>query len=348
MAVGADISGTVRELKLPDGCVLKYRHYRPVQFPPRAFVVSIHGIQSHSGWYEWSSSRLARAGYEVISLDRRGAGLNEQKQGHTRDWSQLSFDLLAAMLTLLPCHQDVDQPVVLMSVSWGGKLAAGSPGCLLQWAKQSERRNKLLERLFLDKEIIRALDAQEPVFAEPDAQDIVGCDGIALLYPAIFTHFDPTAPQRCAIRNAHRLGLGRKTIPIPLDDPALFTDDPKRQQFIRDDPLALQRVSLSFLNATLKLTKAAERYPDLNPPPTFVALAGRDEIVDLPRTREWAARLPTETTRIVEYPNARHTLEFDACREQFVADLIDWIESLVTNKSGGSSRPQPAQSRPLP
>ena len=346
MAGDAPISGTVRQLKLADGYVLSCRHYRPIQFPPRAFVMSVHGIQSHSGWYDWSSSRLAEAGYEVFSLDRRGSGLNENGRGYSRDWTELSFDLLGSMLTLLPPRHETRRPVVLTSVSWGGKLAAGSLGCLFQWAEQVERRNKLLERLFLDKDSIRWRDQQEPLLENEDAKDVLGFDGIALLYPAIFTHFDPNAAKRCAVRTAHALGLGRKTVPIPLDDPALFTDDPQRQQFIRDDPLALRRVSLSFLNATLKLTKAAEQYPDLNPPPTFLALAGRDEIVDLPRTREWAARLPTETTRIVEYPDARHTLEFDACREQFVADLIDWIESLASDKSGGSSRLGPNSHRP--
>ena len=320
-----EIPGEIREFTDGHGDVHKYRHYRPVK-APRAYVIALHGIQSHSGWYEWSSSCLAGAGIDVRFLDRRGAGLNEQDRGHADRASCLFadvFNLYWHMRTELNIGRRT--PIVLTSVSWSGKLAAGFVPHMCSCLRRPWTLRK--PRLLPDVNDDNPKDVQRPPF-----------DGIALLYPAIFTHFDPNTPQRCAIRTAHGLGLGRQTVPIPLDDPALFTDDPKWQQFIRDDPLALRRVSLSFLNATLQLTKAAVRYPALNPPPTFVALAGRDEIVDLPRTRQWVAWLPAETTRIIEYPDARHTLEFDACREQFVADLIDWIESLV---SGGSSRPRP-------
>jgi alpha-beta hydrolase superfamily lysophospholipase len=317
-----EIPGEICEFTDPDGYVHKYRHYRPLR-TPKAYVIALHGIQSHSGWYDWSSSRLAEAGIDVRFLDRRGAGLNELDRGHADRSLELLSDVYGLYLHMrTELRIGSRKPIVLTSVSWSGKLAAGFVPYMCSYM----RPPRILRKLRLLPDVNDG---------NPEEVQCSPFDGVALLYPAIFTHFDPNAPKRSAIRTAHALGLGRKSVSIPLDDPALFTDDSKWQQFIRDDPLALRRVSLSFLNATLQLTKAAERYPDLNPPPTFLALAGRDEIVDLPRTRKWAARLPTETTRIVEYPDARHTLEFDACREQFVADLIDWIESLVTNTSGG-------------
>ena len=58
-----------------DGYRLFARHWRP-NGQPRGFVVALHGIQSHSGWYEYSSGRLCEAGYDVLFLDRRGSGRN--------------------------------------------------------------------------------------------------------------------------------------------------------------------------------------------------------------------------------------------------------------------------------
>lgn len=285
-----NISGKVRQFRASDGTILHYRHFRTVE-TPRGFVVGCHGIQSHSGWYEWSSSQLAKAGFDVRFIDRRGAGLNDPPHGHADDATRLCKDV-EEILSQVRLERDHNrQPVVLMGVSWAGKLLAGWQG--------------------------------------PEDATRTECDGIALLYPAIFTHFDPGFLQRIAIRAASRVGLGRRTVPIPLNDPKLFTDDTASRRYIETDPLTLRRVSLSFLNATLDLTEQAKRLSDRDVLPMLIALAGRDEIVELPRTRAWAAGLPAGTTQIVEYPQARHTLEFDACRERFVADLINWLESVV-------------------
>src|SRR5690606_35598653 len=187
-----------------------------------------------------------------------------------------------------------DQPIILAGVSWAGKLLAA----MSEWTDQPPGASPRF--LQPDASAFRLMAAESAELLR--LQRRCGIDGVALLYPAIFTHFDPHLVQRGAIRTAVSLGLGRRTVRIPLDDPALFTDDPHWQQFIRDDPLTLRRVSLSFLAATLDLTAQAEWFPERNPPPTFVALAGRDRIVNLPRTRAWAARLPAESTCLVEYP----------------------------------------------
>jgi acylglycerol lipase len=370
----ASITDQIREYTAADGTLLKYRHYRPAG-EPRAYIVGVHGIQSHSGWYEWSSSRLAAAGYDVRFLDRRGSGLNEHErdcakstEGNDRAdlWDStpgpprtrgassrgerpriklaclLCRDVLQIVSGLRE-ERSANQPLILAGVSWAGKLLAGG------WPELERRqeRNPGAHRggpsdqpgppaATPHRSGIRKNSAAAGDGAESSellrVQLRRGIDGVALLYPAIFTRFDPHVIQRGAIRAAVALGLGRRTVPIPLDDPALFTDDPNWQQFIREDPQALRRVSLSFLKATLDLTAQAERFPERNPPPTFIALAGRDRIVDLHRTRDWASRLPAESTRVVEYSAARHTLEFDQCREQFVADLIEWIESLVKSR----------------
>ncbi len=111
---------TIEQYVAADGYRLHYRHWLPSK-PPRARVVALHGIQSHSGWYVHSSSRLCEVGYEVFFLDRRGSGLNPERRGHVDSFHVLLDDLvlfLSRVRTLVP-----RRPLALIGVSWGGKLA---------------------------------------------------------------------------------------------------------------------------------------------------------------------------------------------------------------------------------
>jgi alpha-beta hydrolase superfamily lysophospholipase len=103
-----------------DGYRWHYRCYPPVG-PERGVVVCVHGIQSHGGWYVYSCSSLARAGYRVYFLDRRGAGMNQQARGDTPSFRRLLADI-AEFLCTVRCQ--TRRPVFLVGISWGGKLAA--------------------------------------------------------------------------------------------------------------------------------------------------------------------------------------------------------------------------------
>jgi alpha-beta hydrolase superfamily lysophospholipase len=103
-----------------DGYSLHYRHWQPPEIP-RARVVVLHGIQSHSGWYLHSSARLCQAGFEVCYLDRRGSGLNTKDRGHVDSFHVLLDDLVLFLSRVR--IQEPRRPVVLIGVSWGGKLA---------------------------------------------------------------------------------------------------------------------------------------------------------------------------------------------------------------------------------
>ncbi|MGB2974575.1 MAG: alpha/beta hydrolase, partial [Phycisphaerae bacterium] len=64
-----------------DGTPLPMCVWRPEK--PRAALVYLHGIQSHSGWYEASSRRLASAGVAVYQIERRGSGTDSaHERGH--------------------------------------------------------------------------------------------------------------------------------------------------------------------------------------------------------------------------------------------------------------------------
>jgi alpha-beta hydrolase superfamily lysophospholipase len=101
-----------------DGYAMQFRRY-PAQGKVRGQVVAIHGIQSHGGWYFGSCQHLARAGWEVLFLDRRGSGLNEKARGDTPSHRRLIADLDEFIGAACP------SPPFLMAISWGAKVAVG-------------------------------------------------------------------------------------------------------------------------------------------------------------------------------------------------------------------------------
>jgi len=283
----ADDAGDVCEYRASDGSLLRYRQWRP-RGEPRAYVVALHGIQSHSGWYGYSSRRLAAAGIDVRFLDRRGSGLNQQSRGEVADDSQLLTDVaqFARQVGEERASHATKAPLLLLGLSWGARLAAAA------------------------------------CHQRPDL-----FDGLVMLYPGICTHVRPNVAQQLLLRMLDRLGGRRLPVPLPLR-PEQFASQPQWLAFIRDDPAAVRRLPVSFLAASERLSQMAVARLARPTLPRLVMLAGKDEIVDLPATRELLSRMPGEHLRVVEYPDARHTLEFEPGRDRFVADLTQWIESI--------------------
>jgi pimeloyl-ACP methyl ester carboxylesterase len=85
-------------------------------------LVYLHGIESHGAWFLPVAERLARFGFTVHLLDRRGSGLNRGEE--------VAADAASAEILL----EDVqrfrtwigDRDLTLAGLSWGGKLALAS------------------------------------------------------------------------------------------------------------------------------------------------------------------------------------------------------------------------------
>jgi alpha-beta hydrolase superfamily lysophospholipase len=159
-------------------------------------------------------------------------------------------------------------------------------------------------------------------------------DALALLYPGIHGRVGPRWHQRVLLKLALACGLTRRRVRVPLDDPAVFTDDPHWQQFVRDDPLALREITTSFLRASVDLAAEGQASEEGIRCPTLVMLAGRDRLVDNAATRRWFERLATRERLLLEYPQAAHTLEFEPNRDEIGADLVAWLERLPPSVLG--------------
>ena len=273
-----------RQLVASDNQHLHFRHWAAVK-SCRGVIIALHGIQSHSGWYTWSSRQLAAAGYDVYFADRRGSGLNGFQRGHADHGLRLINDARQLIRIAQREHADASLPVTLMSVSWGGKIAA-------------------------------ALAATWP-------HEI---DQLALLYPGLVPLLQPTRSQTRRLNLGRRFDVRFKGVDLPLTDPQLFTAVPEHQQFIAEDPFALHRVTSGFLNAGRDLDHIIEEQSQQIVHPTLLMLAGQDQIIDNAATSQLVARFASKRQTTIRYPEAQHTLEFEPDREQFVGDLIGWLE----------------------
>ncbi|MEZ5312617.1 MAG: alpha/beta fold hydrolase [Thermoanaerobaculia bacterium] len=65
---------------------------------PSAGLLLIHGMQSHSGWFEAAATaaEAAAAGITVLSYDRRGSGRSGGERGHVGSEQAFLDDLAAA------------------------------------------------------------------------------------------------------------------------------------------------------------------------------------------------------------------------------------------------------------
>lgn len=107
-----------------DGKDLGYVVHRPARLNSRrAGFIYLHGIESHSEWFDEAARLLARKGYPVFSLDRRGSGINRENRGyvsgHVERGTNLVEDIHRAV-QLGRKSSKIDE-IYLIGLSWGGK-----------------------------------------------------------------------------------------------------------------------------------------------------------------------------------------------------------------------------------
>jgi len=112
---------------------------------------------------------------------------------------------------------------------------------------------------------------------------------------------------------------------IPLNDPALFTDNEAMREYLRGASYRLRRATAGFLFASgcldVLLRRAAAGAIDV---PTTLLLASRDRIIDGAATRRAVQRL-TVGRAVVRELAAAHTIEFAEQPEAFFQALAEAV-----------------------
>jgi len=88
---------------------------------PRATVVVLTGVMSHSAWFESVGGPLAEHGLRVVAMDRRGSGANQVERG-----TAPSPEVLIDDVRLFVERYRARGPVFLLGWCWGAVLAVAS------------------------------------------------------------------------------------------------------------------------------------------------------------------------------------------------------------------------------
>jgi len=276
-----------------DGSELPMRVWRPDR--PRATLVYLHGIHSHSGWYETSSRHLAEAGVAVYQIERRGSGPDRRhERGHVDRAETWLADVAAA--AEVACRETAVPSVHLLGVSWGGKLALAC----------AAHRPDLYRSLVMSA-------------------------------PGLCPRVDLVLSMKIRVAGSLLIGDPLKRFPIPLGDPYLFTENPDRVRYVAEDSLSLRDLTARFLFESRRLDHRARRAARTVRLPAFLALAECDRIIDNAATEALFGEPTAAPWRVVTYPAAHHTLEFEPDPAAYLRDLVAWIDAVESGRSGGPS-----------
>ena len=155
-------------------------------------------------------------------------------------------------------------------------------------------------------------------------------DAVALICPGLYPRVGVSRLEKLRIGLA-LLTNPRKPFPIPLGDPALFTASDAGRAFIAGDPLALRAATASLMFASSVIDRAVQRVPPRLKQPALLMLAGHDRSVDNAKNRAYFERLNSTHKRVIEYPDAHHTFEFEPDPSQYARDLVNWFDHTFTS-----------------
>ncbi|RMH32313.1 MAG: alpha/beta fold hydrolase [Nitrospirae bacterium] len=147
---------------------------------------------------------------------------------------------------------------------------------------------------------------------------------LVLATPGLFTRIG--LPLRTILNVLLAHACGRTiNVSIPLA-PAMFSELDAYASFIADDPLALHEMTGSFVVQCFKARRFIRRHSSRLSVPIMVCCAGLDEISDNAKTRRWFDAVPAISKVLIEYPKAKHLLEFSGHQQDFFADLRWWFQ----------------------
>ncbi|MEM1069931.1 MAG: alpha/beta fold hydrolase [Planctomycetota bacterium] len=171
-------------------------------------------------------------------------------------------------------------------------------------------------------------------FARHHAEQI---QAMGLICPGLCSLRAASPVQRLGLGIARRLGLSNMRVAIPLKESWLFSQSPKAQRYIDQDPLKLRKITIRFAVENQRLLHEATVHPEQIDVPILLVLSGKDPIVDNPATRQFVERTANRNQAIIEYPESSHTLEFEDDPSNYFNDLSQWLHTVVDETKRAST-----------
>lgn len=220
--------------------------YRKDVLSPRAVVVALHGIQTHSSWFKGLGNALAAQRVSLWAVNVPERGMAHPPAADAEDWRADWVNPLCE--TAQKAHQKTGLPVVLLGTSWGARpvlRAAVEAGHGAGW-----------------------------------------CRGVVLVAPALKTSADLGFAWRASLSPAAWFASSTSSFDLPLKPGDYTCSDDLKKQWLDDKPgtegerLVRQTTRRHFRETRELRSEVTDRLGSVDVP--LLALFGSaDTLVDL-------------------------------------------------------------------
>jgi alpha-beta hydrolase superfamily lysophospholipase len=288
---------TAAGLRMADGTILPLRDARP-DTPPRATLLVLHGMASHSGFFlAESAPGLRGGGLEVLAFDQRGHG-RAPNRGVWAGEAALVSDAVSA-IRLLRARQP-DRPFFVLGESLGANVA------------------------------LLAADR----LRESGESGLV--DGWILLVPGLYTLDDMrpsrAAPLRVTLATMPRIGGGNGSPGLGV------SDNHESLARALADPLAIASIRADLVAGVLEMHGATRPdVARCCAGPTLFLFGAKDGVTEDGPTRAALRRLPpARGGRVALYPDGWHVLLRDYQRAVVTRDILAFVTDPVATLPSGA------------
>ena len=141
--------------------------------------------------------------------------------------------------------------------------------------------------------------------------------------PGIHTYSDLTLSDKLQVLLCAMTGA-KRYIDMPMEV-RQFSEFDEVINFINNDPLSLRQATGQFYYQVLKARQFINKNLSRITLPVLMAFAGKDQICDNNKNRQLFELLPSQDKLLLEYPNAKHVLEFSSHKDEFFNHLAEWL-----------------------
>ena len=296
-------------LERPDGHRIELRQWLPAA-EPRAVIQVLHGMSEHAGRYQRLADACTAAGYAVVAHDHRGHGEAAEPLGHFADrdgWDRVIEDALAVNEAARALADR--RPLLLFGHSMGSYVAQS----------QVMRAPGSADALLLS-------GSTWPKRIEVRVARLVASVGARLRGPRT-----PARLLDSMSFGAFNKGFAPNRTPFDW-----LSRDPSEVDRYVADPLCGAPASHAFwrdlLGALLEISDAQGLARVPVGLPILITGGAQDPVGGARRLAlladAYRASGKTDVT-LTLYPEGRHEMLNETNRDEFVADLLDWIEATV-------------------
>ncbi|WP_156819950.1 alpha/beta hydrolase [Synechococcus sp. PCC 7336] len=282
------------------GLRLYYQSWLPPQ-APRAILVLVHGLGSHSGSFENLANLLVPYGYGMYAFDMRGHGRSQGQRGYIQTWSEFRQDL------------DTFLALIDRQISACSRFLVGhSLGAVV-----------ILEFLMRSQPSVSQPSVSQPSVSQPSVSQ-PSVSGAIAMAPALGRVGVP--PVKLAIGRVLSNIWPRFSLDTGLEAEAAVQDKTLLQANL-EDPLRHTQGTARLATEFLQTVDWIHEHVDLCQFPLLILHGGSDRIALPEGSQQFAEQLPHRDTSCLVYPNTYHDLHQEVNAPQVAADLHQWVEA---------------------